>query len=160
MSVDAFIEIDGIEGESLDSDRAGQIDLLSWGWGMSQSGTTHMGGGGGAGKVDVQDLTFVKAVDKASSPLALACCKGTHIASATLAVRKAGDTPLDYYIFTMENILVTSVQGGGGMGEESLSESITLNFEKFEWNYQPQKDDGSADGGTVDMTWNISANTE
>jgi len=53
MAVDMFLKIDDIEGESVDDVHAGEIDILSWSWGMSQSGTTHTGPGGGAGKVNL-----------------------------------------------------------------------------------------------------------
>ena len=45
--VDYFLKIDGIDGESTDAKHKGEIDLQSWGFGASQSGTMHSGGGGG-----------------------------------------------------------------------------------------------------------------
>jgi len=64
MAVDMFMKAGDIEGESNDAKHKGSIDVLAWSWGMSQSGTTHMGTGGGAGKVNIQDLSFTKYVDK------------------------------------------------------------------------------------------------
>jgi len=37
--------------------------VLSWNWGMVQSGSRHVGGGGGTGKVAVRDLSCVKYID-------------------------------------------------------------------------------------------------
>ena len=54
MAVDMFIKIDTIDGESLDDTHAKEIDVLSWSWGATQSGTTHMGGGSGSGKVSAR----------------------------------------------------------------------------------------------------------
>lgn len=51
MALDMFIKIDGIKGESTDDKHKDEIDVLSWSWGMSQSGTVHTTGGSGAGKV-------------------------------------------------------------------------------------------------------------
>ena len=48
MAVDIFLELEGIKGESKDHKHKDQIDVLSWSWGMAQSGTAHMGGGAGA----------------------------------------------------------------------------------------------------------------
>ena len=39
----------------------------------------HTGGGGGSGKVNVQDLSFTKYVDKSSTDLMLFCCNGKHV---------------------------------------------------------------------------------
>ena len=94
MALDMFINMGAkIKGESADSvqGKKGDIDVLAWSWGMSQSGTTHMGKGGGAGKANFQDLSFTKYVDSATNALMTALAKGTHVDEATLLVRKAGD---------------------------------------------------------------------
>ncbi|MDN3722726.1 type VI secretion system tube protein Hcp [Roseibium salinum] len=44
------MELEGIKGEAQDKSHKDKIDVLSWSWGASQSGTTHMGGGSGSGK--------------------------------------------------------------------------------------------------------------
>ena len=87
MAIDMFLKIEGVEGESTDKSHQGEIDILSWSWGMSQSGTTHMGGGGGSGKVSVQDLSLTKYIDKSSTVLLTHCATGKHIPKAVLTVR-------------------------------------------------------------------------
>ena len=57
---------------------------------MTQSGTTHMGGGGGAGKVNVQDIYFTKYIDSSSPILIANCASGKHIKNATLVVPQGG----------------------------------------------------------------------
>jgi type VI secretion system secreted protein Hcp len=44
-----------------------EIDVLSWSWGMSNAGSAHSGVGAGAGKANVQDLSFSKWVDSAAA---------------------------------------------------------------------------------------------
>ena len=90
MAVDYFLKIKGIEGESFDAKHKNEIDVLSWSWGETQSGSHAAGGGGGAGKVSMQDFSFVMKVNKASPKLLLACANGEHIPEATLVCRKAG----------------------------------------------------------------------
>ncbi|MCC6131760.1 MAG: type VI secretion system tube protein Hcp, partial [Acidobacteria bacterium] len=51
MAVDYFLKIEGVPGESQDEQHKDWIDMMSWSWGESQSGTMSFGGGGGAGKV-------------------------------------------------------------------------------------------------------------
>lgn len=156
MSVDIFLKLGDIEGDSSDAVHAGEIDVLSWGWGMTQSGTMHSSSGGGAGRVDVQDISFTKGVDKASPNLIKSCCNGTTFSTATLTVRKAGENPLEYLILELENVLISSVSLGSG-GEEQLTENISLNFAKFKYTYTPQTDDGSGDAG-IDATYDIRTN--
>ncbi|MFH1998503.1 MAG: type VI secretion system tube protein Hcp, partial [Planctomycetota bacterium] len=154
MAVDMFIKIGDIKGESKDSAKKDQIDVLAWSWGMSQSGSFHAGGGGGSGKADVQDISFTKYVDKASANLMKYCCSGEQIKEALLTVRKAGGKkPLDYITIKMENVIVSSVSTGGSGGEEILTENVTLNFAKFKYEYQPQKDDGAKDGGAIPLEY-------
>jgi type VI secretion system secreted protein Hcp len=159
MAVDMFMKIDDIEGESVDDVHAGEIDVLSWSWGMSQSGTTHSGPGGGAGKVNVQDLSFTHYVDKASANLMKMCCNGKHFEEATLVVRKAGETPLEYMIITMKAGLISSVSTGGSDGEDRITENVTLNFSEFKAEYVPQMADGSGDASII-VGWNIANNVD
>src|SRR5262245_14402751 len=106
MSMDMFFTIDGIKGESSDGSHKEAIDVLAWSWGLSQSATTHMGSGGGSGKVNVQDLSFTKYIDKSTSDLMNACFTGKHLKNAKLTVRKAGgDAPLEYLKITLDDVI-------------------------------------------------------
>ena len=46
MANDYFLKIDGIEGESADHKHKGEIDIMSYSMGATQTGTFSMGGGG------------------------------------------------------------------------------------------------------------------
>src|ERR687886_324578 len=97
MAVDMFLKIDSVKGESKDNKHPNEIDVLSWTWGLSNHGSAHVGGGAGAGKVNVQDVQVTKYVDSSSPKLLLACCSGNHYPNALLTVRKAGgDSPVEY----------------------------------------------------------------
>lgn len=157
MAVDMFLKLDGIEGEAKDADHAKEIDVLAWSWGASQSGSTHMGGGGGSGKANIQDLSFTKYIDSATHNLMQRTFDGKHIAEGTLVVRKAGGTPLEYFTIKMTKIIVSSVSTGGSGGEDRLTENVTLNFAKVEIIYKPQKEDGSADADK-EAGWDIAEN--
>ena len=158
MAVDMFLKLNNIDGESVDKSHAKEIDILSWSWGMSQSGTTHIAQGGGAGKVSVQDISITKYVDKASPTLMSKIATGEHITEATLTVRKAGKTPLEYIVITMEDVLISSISTGGSGGEDRLTENITLNFARVKSSYVPQKADGSGDPA-IEFGHDIAKNT-
>jgi type VI secretion system secreted protein Hcp len=158
MAVDMFLKLDGIKGESKDTKHKEWIDVLAWSWGASQSGTAHMGGGAGAGKVAVQDLNFTHYIDAASADLLKAICTGKHVSKGTLVVRKAGgDDALEYVKIDMETVFVTGVHTGGSGGEDRLTENCTLNFEKFKYEYKQQTERG-APGTTHDVKYDIAAN--
>ena len=90
MKPSMFIKLDGIDGESEDDDHEKWIDILSWSWGMSQSASTHIGGGGSNAQASVQDVSFVKWVDKSTPGLMHCCLSGKHIAKAELHCTKSG----------------------------------------------------------------------
>ena len=161
MAVDMFIKIGDVAGESNDKVHGGEIDVLAWSWGMSQSGSMHIGGGGGAGKVNIQDLSLTKYVDKSSPNLMMACSNGKHYPEAKLTIRKAGgDNQVEYLIITLKEVLVSSISTGGSGGEDRLTENVTLNFAQVQVDYQPQKADGGKDGGPVKYGWNIRQNVK
>jgi type VI secretion system secreted protein Hcp len=154
MAVDMFLKLEGIEGESKDAKHSKEIEVLAWSWGMTQSGTFHTGSGGGSGKVNIQDLSLTKYIDKSSPTLMLYCTKGTHIKEATLVVRKAGGAPLEYVTIKMKPVMITSLSTGGSGGEDRLTENVTLNFQAVDVLYVEQKPDGS-EGAKPDYKWNI-----
>jgi len=154
MAVDMFLKLEGIKGESKKDGHKDEIDIYSYSWGLSQTGTFGTGGGGGAGKVNVHDITVTKQCDKSTCSLMLHCCQGKHIKSGVVTVRKAaGDKALEYYVIKLTDILVSAynVTGSGG---DSLHETLSINFNKFEIKYQEQKPDGSGVAGG-DMSWDV-----
>lgn len=157
MAVDMFLKIEDLKGESADDKHKGEIDVLAWSWGASQSGTMHTGGGAGAGKANFQDVSVTKWVDKSSHALLKAVAVGQHVKSALLTVRKAGEKPLEYIKLTMKDCLISSVSTGGSGGEDRLTENITINFGHFTYEYTPQKEDGSGDS-VLPYSFDIKAN--
>jgi len=154
---DAFLKIDGIEGESADSKHKAEIDIHSYSWGASNAGTFATGGGGGAGKVNMQDFHFTMNVNKSSVKLMLACAGGDHIKSAILTARKAGKDQQEFFKVTFSDILVSSFQTGGSGSSTLPIDSISLNFAEAEWEYKEQKADGSL-GGAIKAGWDLKLN--
>jgi len=157
MALDMFMKLGDIKGESVDSVKKDEIDILAWSWGMSQSGTTHMGGGGGSGKANFQDISFTKYVDSGSNAIMTALAKGTHLTEAVLTCRKAGAGQQDYIVITMKEVIVTSVSTGGSGGEDRLTENVTLNFAEVSFAYTPQDAKGTVSGAKT-FAWNIAEN--
>ncbi|MEO8050706.1 MAG: type VI secretion system tube protein Hcp [Acidobacteriota bacterium] len=156
MAADYFLKIDGIDGESHDSKHKDEIDLLSYSFGATQLGAHSVGGGGGAGKVSMQDFHFNMHINKATPKLLLACATGDHIKKAVLTCRKAGKQQQEFLKVTFSDLLVSSYSTGGG-GETPL-EQISLNFSKIEFEYKEQKPDGTL-GGAVKAGYDLKTMT-
>jgi type VI secretion system secreted protein Hcp len=158
MAQDIFLKIDGIPGEALDAKHAGEIEVVNWAFGVSQTGDFHVGGGGGAGKANFQDFHFEHRVNKASPRLFLACASGEHIKSATLTVRKAGKEQYEFLKFTFTDLLIASVQDGGSSHSPELpTQNVTIAFSKVEVEYRPQKSDGTLDAA-IKHGWDLKKN--
>jgi type VI secretion system secreted protein Hcp len=145
--VDYFLKLDGIQGEAQDKTHKLEIEIESFSWGAVQAGTAGVGGGMGAGRVQMQDFHFVMRVNKSSPKLMLACATGDHIKSAILTCRKAGKDQQEYLKVTFTDCLVASFQTGGSGGANVLPmDQISLNFTKIEIEYKEQKPDGTLGG--------------
>jgi type VI secretion system secreted protein Hcp len=160
MAIDTFMKLDGVAGESRDKTHKGEIEVLSWSWGVSNQGSMHHGSGGGTGKANIQDLSFTKYTDKATPTLTLFSCNGKHIKTALLTVRKAsGDTtPLEYLKIKLSEIIVTNVSMAGH-NDERITETVTLNFAKVALDYVPQSATGDPEAA-IPMTWDVAANVK
>jgi type VI secretion system secreted protein Hcp len=156
MAVNAFLDIDGVEGESIQKGYEKKIELMSFHWGASQSATTHMGTGSGSGKANVQDMSFSKNLDKTSPVLLQHLLIGTHFKKIVLTLRKVtGATQLPYLVFTMEDALLSSYSTGAGMGgDDQIIENLSINFGRIKMEYTLQDSKGNAAGKTT-ASWDI-----
>jgi len=159
MATDIFAKIGDIKGESLDSKHKDEIEVLSWSWGVQQSGTTAYGGGGGEGKANFNDFNFTHHVDKATAVLLKACATGEHIKEATITVRKAGKGQQEFLILKMTDVLITSVNPSGSGDAAATVESVAMQSSKVDLEYKPQKADGSLDAG-LHFKYDIKGNKE
>lgn len=126
-----FIKFDGIDGEAV----SGQIEVQSFSWGVSNPNAFRQGGGGGAGKVSMQDFHFVAAPNNASPELVLACATGKHFAKVEILARRTGGNP--YILYKLSDALVSSYQIAGS-SDDSPMEELTLNFTGLQQQYTGQ----------------------
>lgn len=159
MSQDFFLKLTGITGESQDATHRNEIDVLDWEWEITQQSTMHVASGGGAGKAVVSDLIFDHYVDRASPNLLKYCLTGKHIDTATLVMRKAGGTPLEYLTLTMSDVIVTRVAPSLTTTMVRAIEEVRLAFARVRQEYVIQNQQGGS-GGTVSAGYDIQANQE
>lgn len=160
MAVDAFLKIDGITGESMDEKCAKWIDVLSFGYGVTQTGAASAGGGLTAGKANLNEFTFTQKVHFGSPEMFIRCCTGKVCKTVNFIVRKSGgDKQLDFLKIDMINVLITKVEASGGSsGDEIPTENVAMTAEEMKIFYQVQKEDGSG-GASTSVTFNQKLNT-
>jgi type VI secretion system secreted protein Hcp len=137
-----------IKGESQDDQHKGEIDVLSWSWGMQAK--ANIGGGTATGKATINDLRIVKRIDSASTALMLALRTNEPITKAVLTLRKAGKGQIEYLKITIEQGRVTALlidTAETTTGTPNIFERVSFSFNKIEVEYVPQGKDGLAQGG-------------
>jgi type VI secretion system secreted protein Hcp len=146
MATDIFAKIGDIKGESTDAKHKDEIEVLSFSWGVANSGSSGSGSGSGAGKATFQDLLIVHGIDKATPDLLKACATGLRIKNATITHRKAGKGQQEFLFIKLNDVTITAVSHGGSE-DQPYAESVTLKFAKVDLEYKPQRPDGSLDPG-------------
>ncbi len=159
MAIDMFLKVDGVTGESNDSNHKNWTDIHSFSWQASQPGNMAVGGGGGAGKVNFGDLEIIALIDKSTPAILKYCASGKHVNSVELSVCKAGGSQTEYTRITLTDVLVTSVRYTGARSEDSLGVAYSFQAAKVKQQYWQQSESGGK-GAEVSAGWNIKENKE
>jgi type VI secretion system secreted protein Hcp len=159
MAADIFAKIGDIKGESLDAKHKDEVEVLSWSWGVAQSGSISPGPGQAQGKPKFNDFSFTHHMDKASPVLLKACATGAHIKEATITVRKAGKEQHEFLIIKMNDVLITGVGMNNSGAAAATVEDVAMQFAKVDLEYKAQKADGTLDAG-IHFKYDIKTNKE
>jgi type VI secretion system secreted protein Hcp len=142
MATDQYMQIDGIKGESTDSQHKDWIEILSYSLaasapapGTSGAAATNQAKPSGPG-----DIVITKQMDSSSPKLLALCSSGKHISKATIE-RTANGKP---ETIEMSDVLVSNVSPQDGAADRVAAadvptETITLNYGKIQWTYTQQK---------------------
>ncbi len=159
-TVDYFLKIDGIDGESTDNQHKGEIELNSFSWSKDSPGVKQeiqvSGGGAGAGRSSFFDVFFDARTSKASPQLMLACASGKHIPKVVLSVRKSGGSSPTFVKITLTDVLISSYHVGGQSGDVP-TDQFSLNFAKIEFTVFPILSNGKL-GSPVTSQWDVREN--
>lgn len=162
MAFDAYLKLDGIDGETVRAGFEKWIEIYSFSMGASNpSSIGTSGAGAGAGKADLSSFSFMKKTDGASPKMFQMCCEGKHFPKAQLVLNKAGgDKSISYLKYDFTEVFVDSIQWSGASGgDDTPAESVSLSFGAVNVTYTPQKADGSP-GSAVIAGWDVKKNAK
>ena len=108
-----FLKIDGIGGGSTDARHAGEIDVLSFSFGVSPH-PVAVARGARAATAPIRNLTITKKMDGSSPSLMAACATGKHIPEVTLETR--------FMKYELHDVVISSFRNGGA------SETVVLSY--------------------------------
>jgi type VI secretion system secreted protein Hcp len=158
-----FLYLDGLNGESIDEQHEGWIDVLAYSHSISQPSASSISAGSSriAGRSEHQSFTVVKQLDKASPKLALYCCSGTHIPEVILELCYATGDRLRFMEYTLSDVMVYSVSPSGSVesGEARPIEEVSFSYGSIEWNYTEMDPDTGKAKGNVEAHWDLTTNT-
>ena len=139
-SYQMYMKLEGINGDSSFQGVDGWISVMTWSWGMTQSGSMHnpiitVTGSEysgptmeSVGSLDGQDLQITKWVDKSSPNLLSFLEKKIRVPSAKLCLLSVVGGKETLWTFDLKDVKVTS------HAQKGKSETFTFDFGRIEWN--------------------------
>jgi type VI secretion system Hcp family effector len=160
MAFDCFLKIEGVEGESVDDEHGGWIEVISYhhlitnpSAGIKQTGPRE--------RCDHADFTIKKAVDKASPKLAEYCCTGAQIPTVKVSVCRATREKTPYFEVELRNVGICRYEPlAATKGDDALpTEEVGLRYDHIQWTYMVTDQKTGQRKGNVQARWNVAANT-
>ena len=150
-----FLKIDGIDGESGDSNHKDWIDVLAFSHGVSQAAAIHSGGARSAARSEHDDFRVIASLSKASPKLALAVNNGQRISEVTLEAYRAGGSHERYMEYVLSDVVVTSYAVEGNTADGRPTEEVALNYGKIEWTYTEIDTGTGLSQGEIQTHWDV-----
>ena len=137
MTIDVYLQIDGIMGASTDERHRGWIECTAVNWSGPQLATASMGGGHMNGPCEHSDIIFSKMTDLASPVLLHTCCTGNTIPKAKFEFMHADSqgVRVKYLDIEIENVVVGAVSSAM---DDGAAEQVGFRFSKVKWKYAQQ----------------------
>lgn len=158
MAFDMFLKIDGIKGESRDEKHRDWIEIESFSWGVSQSGS-FAGGTPTAGKVSLQDFTITKKLDKSSPLLMKTCATGKALPAVQINMARNKNDKQVYMEYQLTDCLVSSYSPSGASSSDPVpTEQISFIFIKVEMRYREIDPSSNEVVGEVKESYSASRN--
>jgi type VI secretion system secreted protein Hcp len=147
MATDAFLELDGVEGESTRTGFEGQIELTSFSMGGHNPAAS--------GKVNLTPFTFTKESDKSTPGIFNALVTGKRFPKAKVTLHKAGgDEAVDFLVYEFEKVFIQDMSCSGGLDADPV-ENVSMSYGKVTLTYTPMTGTG-AKGSPMVMSWDQS----
>lgn len=156
---DIYMQVDGLKGESTDSEHKDWIELLSFNHGITQpaSATASSAGGGTTARCQHSDFSITKFIDLASPKLYELCSNGKHVKSVNIEMMRAsGDKRVKYMVIKMTEVVISHVAPSGG--DEFPTEAVSFNYGTINWTYTQQKRADGSGGGNTTGGWDLTQN--
>lgn len=151
-----FLQIGDIKGESTDKSHKDWIDVDSFSWSVSNTGSAVSGGGTAAGKTTFSPFSWTQKLDRSVPPMLVGVASGKHYPQATLDVQQdAAKSPGVFFQMKFDDVLLTQLNIAGSNDRPDVA--AALEFSKITMTYRPQNPDGSL-GAPIVGGWDLKTN--
>ena len=155
-TLNAFLRIDGVTGESTDAKHRGEIEIESFGWSESQAVSGGPGSGRMADRINMGRFQFSAFTSQASPRLFQICATGQFVKNVILTVRNR--TGLEYMTWRLSDAAVRDYKIVGDTNRDARTrDEFSLDFQKVEFEYRPVLPNGTL-GPAVKERWDVQAN--
>lgn len=145
---DAYLRLDGVDGESTDSAHPKWIDIESFTHAVSQPG-----------RASFSELCLQKTIDSSSPVLAQSCALGKRFASANLDLVTTDASRVRFYEIGLTKVFVSSLSTDGGAGDAGRpTETLCLTYSRIGWSYT-EVDPRGLPSGNVSAWWDLVLNS-
>ena len=143
-----------IKGESQTIKDA--LEIVNFAFDATQPGSAASGMGSGTGKVVLSDFTFELPMNQASPQLMVACAQGAVYKTGQLVCREAGGKQETYLTVDFKDVIISKYETSGN-GEGKPNDKCAFNYAAIQFQYNPQKPDGTVANGTP-VAWSQKLN--
>jgi len=163
MSFDAFMQIDGIKGDSTDDAHKDWIEILAFRHSAKQAtgGSLSAQGTHAGGRVTMGDFHIVKKLDVGSPTLFLRACDGKPIPQVVIELCRAMGEKTVFMKYTLKDVIVSSVEPSGSSEGEDLIPTEEVEFRSAEYHLEYTPTDptgGGKTGPAVQTGWSTLIN--
>lgn len=152
-----FLKLDGVNGDAKADGYKDQIVVTSWNWAVDNSaGPSTVQGG----NTSVTGIRITMPHGRATAALMEKCSQGKTSKSmnGTMTICRTGAKLEKYIVIKLTAVLVSHVGLSGSEGRDAMEDNVTLNFTKFEYEYQTVDPSGTK-GAKPTFTYDITAAT-
>jgi type VI secretion system secreted protein Hcp len=146
----AYLKFDGVDGEAVDKDHKGWIDIESF----SQTITGQYGDSTGTsrsrGAAILGDIVVAKELDKSSPKLAESVLIGNVFPTVEFQLASSAGT---YFTYELKNVMVTSYSISGDADQIPMEE-FSLRFEEIKVTYTEMDSEGNKKGN-IEYSWKV-----
>lgn len=163
MAFDAYMEIQGIKGDSTDDSHKQWIELQAFSHGVAQStgGSSSAQGAHAGGRADHLDFSVVKKLDSSSPALFMHCSSGKHIPQVVIEMCRALGDKTVFMKYTFKDVLISAVRPSGSTEGKDLIplEEVAMRYGEIHLEYTPTDPEGGGKkGASIQAAWSTKNN--